>query len=284
MGMRLAIPFSAILLLACAAVCTLRPPAPPPSRTIAPGVRLGELPVGGLRAPTARALLAWLAPLWEHPPVNASIDHTSGTVVPGQKGWRLDAARTLAAILAAAPEQEVAPVLQTVPPAWPASSLRDLSSPLASFRTTVTGDANRIHNMDLAASFLNNTLVLPGREFSFNAVVGPYDAQRGYLNAPVIVNDRFDSGPAGGVCQLSSTLYQAVLNLGLTVVERHAHTLPVPYIQPGRDATVATALDFRFRNNLATPLVIKAYRRGNSLVVVLLGRKTPTEAASALPR
>ncbi|MDA8335832.1 MAG: VanW family protein [Peptococcaceae bacterium] len=279
--MRIAILLSMVLLFGLAATYSLRlPGVQPPPPTIAPGVMLDQLPVGRLATPTAGALLSWLAPLWDHPPVDASIDHATGTVRPGQPGWRLDAAKTMAAILAAGPDQKVAPVLETVAPRWPAESLRNLSTPLASFQTTITGEANRVHNMELAASLLNNTLVLPGQVFSFNAVAGPYDAARGYLSAPVIVDNRYESGLAGGVCQLSSTLYQTVLNLGLAVVERHPHTLPVPYIQPGHDATVAGSLDFRFRNTLATPLVIKASRQGDSLVVTILGRRTGAGSVS----
>ncbi|HUW63377.1 MAG TPA: VanW family protein [Spirochaetia bacterium] len=280
--MRRAIPFSVILLATLAVFLGWQPKAGPPAQTIAPGVMLDHLEVGRLAAPTAAELISWLVPLWDHPPLNATIDHTTGAVRPGQPGWRLDVSKTLAVLLSAGPGQEVPPVLQTVEPRWPAEALQNLSTPLASFQTTITGDANRVYNVELATSLLNNTLVLPSQVFSFNAVAGPYETSRGYREAPVIVDNRYEMGAGGGVCQLSSTLYQAVQALGLTVVERHGHTLPVTYIKTGQDATVAGSLDFRFRNDLITPLVIKASRQGDILAVVLLGRKDEAKSVPSL--
>jgi len=269
---RLTIPLAVALVAALAVFAGWRFSLPPRTAVLAPGVRLDRLDVGGLAAPTAAVILGWLAPLCYRAPVDAAIDHATGVVRPAQNGFRLDQWQTMALLLAARPGQVVTPVLDTLKPRWPTEALRNLTVPLSSFQTTVTGDPNRVYNIELGASFLNNTLVLPGQVFSFNAAVGPYDATKGYREAPVIVNDRYESGPGGGVCQISSTLYQAVRSLGLTVVERHGHTLPVPYIGPDQDATVAGTLDFRFRNDLATPLLIKAACRGDVLTVSLLGR------------
>lgn len=273
MDMRRAIPSLLILLIALGIAFACRTKIAPPPQTIAPGVTLDRLEVGRLGVPTVAELISWLAPLWDHPPVNASIDHVTGAVLPGQNGWRLNAPKTMSALLTAAPDQEIAPVLETVHPSWPAKALQNLSTPLASYQTTVTGDSNRVYNVGLAASFLNNTLILPGRDFSFNAVAGPYADSRGYRDAPVIVDKHYAMGSGGGVCQVSTTLFQAVQALGLTVVERHTHTMPVAYIKPGQDATVTDSLDFCFRNNMATPLVIKASLRENALLVVIEGHK-----------
>ncbi|MGI5911934.1 MAG: VanW family protein [Syntrophomonadaceae bacterium] len=118
-------------------------------------------------------------------------------------------------------------------------------------------EINRSHNVHLAAKALNNTMVGPNQIFSFNQTVGPRVFENGYRDALVIVGDKFEPGLGGGICQVSSTLYNACLLAGLEIIERHNHNLAVAYVPLGQDATVAYGLqDYRFKNNFSTPIYI----------------------------
>ena len=108
----------------------------------------------------------------------------------------------------------------------------------------------RIDNITLAASKINGTVISSGDEFSFNGIVGVRSEQNGYQKAPIIVEDRKEEEVGGGICQLSTTIYNAALAAGLDVTEHHTHTIEVPYIEKGKDATVDYGvMDLRIRNN-----------------------------------
>lgn len=110
-------------------------------------------------------------------------------------------------------------------------------------------DIARVHNIRLAAHKLDGEVIAPGAILSFNQVVGVrQDKEAGFKAAPVFTDIGRVRGLGGGVCQVSSTLYAAVLLTDLQVVERHAHAMPVPYLEPGLDATVSTLLDLQIKN------------------------------------
>ncbi|WP_188454608.1 VanW family protein [Virgibacillus oceani] len=117
----------------------------------------------------------------------------------------------------------------------------------------------RSHNIDLASEAINNYVVFPGETFSFNKVVGKRTKEKGYKRAPVIVKGELAEDIGGGICQVSSTLYNAVDLAGLEVVERYSHSRKVPYVPPGRDATVSWfGPDFAFKNKYHQPVLIRA--------------------------
>ena len=127
-----------------------------------------------------------------------------------------------------------------------------------------TGSASgRIHNLSLAATRINGTLIPPGEEFSFNNIVGDISYSSGYQAAYVIKDGRTVLGDGGGVCQDSTTLFRAVLDAGLPVTERKAHSYRVVYYEkgnfkPGLDATVyAPSTDFRFKNDTTAYILIQ---------------------------
>jgi hypothetical protein len=129
---------------------------------------------------------------------------------------------------------------------------------------------NRITNIKLAAQKISQISLQPGETFSFNEVVGKRTAEKGYKLGDVIVNGKILKGLGGGICQLSTTLYQAALSANLKVTEAHRHSLPVNYISPGKDATVSWgSLDFKFQNNSAVPVAITAEVRNNRVRVIL---------------
>lgn len=114
---------------------------------------------------------------------------------------------------------------------------------IASFSTKIQNkkDLNRQGNITITCSSLNNTIVKAGEIFSFCNTVGPATASRGYKEANVIIQGTETKGLGGGNCQVSSTLYNAVLAVPneLEVIERHPHSAPVPYIEEGKDAAVS---------------------------------------------
>ncbi len=139
---------------------------------------------------------------------------------------------------------------------------------------------NRIHNVALAASKINGVLVAPGEVFSFNKYLGEVSARTGYRQSYVIKQGKTILDDGGGVCQVSTTLFRAVLNAGLPIVERKAHSYRVGYYEqkspPGFDATVfAPYVDFKFKNDLDSYVLIQAKvdKKRQHLVFYLYGKK-----------
>ncbi len=135
-----------------------------------------------------------------------------------------------------------------------------------------SSNVNRSYNVCVAADALDNNLIKPGEVFSFNRIVGPRSEETGYKEALVIEQNKFTPGIGGGVCQVSSTLYNSVLLSGLEIVERSNHSLPVAYVPLGLDATVAYGYyDLRFRNNTSGYLYIKTRAGDGALTIAILG-------------
>jgi vancomycin resistance protein YoaR len=117
-------------------------------------------------------------------------------------------------------------------------------------------------------------IILPGESFSMNKALGPRTHENGYKEAPIIFKNELVPGTGGGVCQVSSTLYNTVLLAGLDVIEREHHSMTLSYISPGRDATITEdSIDFRFVNNLDYPICLHAAVNGNVLNISILGKK-----------
>ncbi|MBQ4161054.1 MAG: VanW family protein [Clostridia bacterium] len=136
----------------------------------------------------------------------------------------------------------------------------------------MTSNKPRANNVELAARYVDGTILLPGDEFSYNNIVGPRTYERGFKAASVYENNKMVDGLGGGICQTSSTIYAAVLYADLEVTERHEHSLEVHYIDLGIDATVAYGtLDFRFKNNTTAPIKIVAKAGGGTVNVQILG-------------
>lgn len=145
---------------------------------------------------------------------------------------------------------------------------------LGSYATSLRGRTrSQAFNALRAARALNGTVLQPGETFSFNRKVGPWNAAAGYRKAPVSYDGELLRSYGGGVCQTSTTLYNAVLVAGLEVVERHSHVRPPTYVAPGRDAAVAMPeIDLRFRNPYAHAVTLEARSVGDSLVISVKGR------------
>ena len=145
----------------------------------------------------------------------------------------------------------------------------------ASFYTTYSASTKeRKHNIALACKSLNNTLVESFGEFSFNRCVGERTEKRGYQKAKIIAQGEFVDGIGGGVCQVSTTLYNALILAGLEIIECHPHSLPVSYVEPSFDAMVNSGYaDLKFINNTHNPIIIKAFANGDKLLIEIWGQK-----------
>ncbi|GAA0179415.1 VanW family protein [Clostridium sediminicola] len=144
--------------------------------------------------------------------------------------------------------------------------LRSIDSNVGSYSTNYkTSSWARSTNIDLATKAINGTILMPGEEFSFNDVVGKRTEAKGYQVAHVIVRGEYVDGLGGGICQVSTTLYNAALLAGLEITERSHHTYPSSYVPIGRDATVDYGnIDLKFVNNQEYPIYISAYTSNKS--------------------
>ena len=153
------------------------------------------------------------------------------------------------------------------------ADIADIDSILGSY-TTNFAPGDRGDNIGIAASHLQGVLIKSQASLSFNQTVGKRTRAAGYKNAGVIVDGEPAIDVGGGVCQVSSTLYNAILLAGLKPTERCNHSLPSHYVPAGRDATVAdNLLDFVFQNPLPHPVMLRVSNTGSSLTIYVLGTK-----------
>lgn len=150
---------------------------------------------------------------------------------------------------------------------------------LATFSTRYdVSDKDRTTNLELACDKINGTVVLSGDTFSYNKVVGARTAGAGYKNAKIYEAGKVVDGIGGGICQISSTLYNAVLNANLEIVERKNHQFVTSYVEPGMDATVVYGLtDFKFKNTRQYPVRVVATAKNGIATVTIYGIKEDKE-------
>lgn len=204
------------------------------------------------------------------------VDREQGLIIiPAIVGKEVDIDATFAALPDELTEFGAVKVPITVADQYPVVDEEDLKimGELSSYATWFNvNEVDRSHNLYLAASCVNGSVVAPGEIFSFNNTVGPRTAATGYRDALVIVGDKFEPGLGGGICQVSSTLYNACLLAGMEIVERHNHGLAVAYVPLGLDATVSYGLqDYRFKNNTEYPIYIHTTAGGGKLTVNVYG-------------
>lgn len=236
-------------------------------------------------------------------PINATISD-SGAVVPDKKGRKLNEGDFLTQFYSYYYEGSSGTLKATYQDIYPKVDLAlmtQVRKKMIGQYTTYFNprNKNRSHNIDLASRAINNTVVLPGEIFSFNKVVGKRTRAKGYLQAPIIVRGELSEGIGGGICQVSSTLFNAVDNAGLHIVQRYSHSRDVAYVRPGRDATVSWyGPDFVFQNKYAYPILIRAKAFGGNMYVSVhsfpeieyeprhvpsVSRRTPEEAPAIPP-
>lgn len=143
---------------------------------------------------------------------------------------------------------------------------------IGSYQTTlIDKNKNRVRNIKLAARKINNYTILPGQTFSFNEVVGKRTTQRGYRYARIIVDGKPKVGIGGGICQLSTTLFNAAKKSNLYIIERNPHSKQVHYVPKGWDAAVDYGnLDLKFKNTKKYPVKIKASVRKGKISISII--------------
>ncbi len=200
-------------------------------------------------------------------------------LIPERKGYRVIKDELLRRLLDAVsrpgePLSVAAPYIE-LPAAVTVMSLKEkgIEALMISFTTEFDiSNEDRINNLSLASAVLNNHLIAPGEILSVNALIGNTTPDKGYKQAPVIFGGEIIQGFGGGLCQVSSTLYNAVLLADLEIFERHHHQFIVPYLPPGRDATIEYGShNLMFRNNKDHYILINALMRGNRLTFRLFG-------------
>jgi vancomycin resistance protein YoaR len=200
-------------------------------------------------------------------------------VTPSRMSQTVDLAATLHHlanyVASAYPPESIRLALRKKAPKITAEDLKKIDGVVAEFVTHYNpGDRPRTQNVRLVTERLNGALVPPGGVFSFNQWVGPRNESDGFQIAHVYVHGKMIRDTGGGTCQVSSTLYNAVLLGGMKIVERSNHSLTVPYVSPGRDATVYYGQrDFKFQNTSPAPVYIRAELHGGRLRIALYGQK-----------
>ena len=213
----------------------------------------------------------------ERKPENASISIGSSIdVKKGEEGVKINRDEFRKAIYdAIKPNVDVTVKvpIESVTPEITSDELSRIDGIIGTYRTNFSPNIEgRNENIRLAAQYMNNYLLMPGEVFSYNKVTRLKTVSNGYKNATVIVNGEIEEGLGGGVCQVSSTLYNSVLYSGLEIVQRRPHSIPSSYVNYGRDAVVSdNAIDFKFKNNYDFPVYLKTHVGSSSVTVTIYG-------------
>lgn len=170
----------------------------------------------------------------------------------------------------------VAMIVDEQQPAHTREELQVIGDKLGSYSTSFAGSsANRIQNIQVGTQKMDNTVLYPGEEFSFLSKTVPFTADNGYTMAGTYSAGKSVDGMGGGICQVSSTLYNAVLRAELTIVSRRNHMMTVGYVPLGADATIANpSTDFIFRNDGQYPVFLEIFTDGNSVYANIYGVET----------
>lgn len=193
-----------------------------------------------------------------------------------EQGQALDQEKLAGDIVAALKKKdfdaELTASMNVVEPEFSEETAKEKYKTISSFTTKTTSNSKRNTNVKLSAEAINGTILQPGEEFSFNETVGQRTEAKGYKGAAAYNNGEVVEEIGGGVCQTSSTLYNAVLKAGLKTTKRQSHTYEPSYVTPGTDATVSwNGPDYRFVNNSSTAIGIRARYADQTVTVSIYG-------------
>ncbi|TML20078.1 MAG: hypothetical protein E6G39_00325 [Actinobacteria bacterium] len=249
--------------------------------------RLLELPANGERELRigGQGASEWFTALSrrvDKPAVDANWSiGSSGTVrvIPDHPGYLLDVPHSASAVLRAAlvTDPSLRSAKLTVEHLDADRSTADaramqITGLVASYQTFYGGEENRIHNVQLVSHLVDGHVIAPGVVFSFNQATGDRTAAKGFKEAPVIINGEVQTGLGGGVCQVSTTVFNAAYEAGLPIVARTNHALYISHYPQGRDATVNYPdVDLKFINDTGRWLLLRTWVGSSSLTVALYG-------------
>lgn len=244
-----------------------------------------RLPAGGRTDVTVggRKADAWIASLQKrvnHPPRDATFAVRPGgiEVVADRPGRALDVAASVKAIERAIFAREGRTATLPLEIARASRSTADakqmgITGVVGSYTTTYGGTPGRLANVKLVAELIDGALVAPGATFSFNGTTGERNAAKGFQDAPVIINGELQNGIGGGVCQVSTTVFNAAFEAGLPIEKRTNHALYISHYPLGRDATVNYPdIDLTFSNDTGSWLLVRTFVGSGSLTVNLYGK------------
>ncbi len=253
-----------------------------------PADGLGQLVLGG-RA--ADAYFSGLDRKLRHHPRDATfrVNGPKVTIVPARPGLAVDVPRTAASVLAAAERRthRVAHLAEAlVQPTRTTADVKamGITGLVSSYETFFGGIPNRIHNVELVAHLIDDKLIAPGATFSFNGATGARTAAKGFVTAPVIINGEVQTALGGGVCQVSTTTFNAAYEAGLPITARTNHALYISHYPLGRDATVNYPdTDLKFVNDTSHWMLVRTFVTYSSLIVSIYGapqhRRVVTDTA-----
>ncbi len=240
---------------------------------------------------TAADVLAGNAAAVLQQPVNAAVTQdASGAVqiVEEKQGETLNVKKTVENLNQFLADKwkgkggTVQAVVDLKAPELTADKLVDVTDLLGSFTTYYGSDGSgRSQNVETGAAHINGTLLQPGDKMSADEAMRPYTAENGYAEAASFESDKVVQTMGGGICQVSTTLYDALLYAELEIVERYPHSMIVSYVEPSMDAAIADdLLDLVFKNNQKYPVYIEAVLSGGSLTFNIYGKETRDAARS----
>jgi vancomycin resistance protein YoaR len=250
--------------------------------------RHSGLKLGG---PAANRYFAHLVGLAHRPPRDAgfAVDGPAVRITPAETGLGIDVPRTIHAVLNAARRVHGRSASIVVAKLQPRRSTAEakamgITGLVSSYETFYGGIPNRIHNVQLVAHLIDGKLIPPAGTFSFNEATGERTAAKGFLAAPVIINGELQTALGGGVCQVSTTVFNAAYEAGLRITARTNHALYISHYPLGRDATVDYPdTDLKFANDTKRWLLVRTFVGPSSLVVSLYGtpqgRRVVTDTA-----
>jgi len=217
------------------------------------------------------------------PPVNASIKRENGRFIYTDEvvGKKVNVEQTTKAISDAISNwmrQDILleAVMEEDKPQYTRANVELCNTIIGSFTTDYSSStAGRAANLDNGAKLINNLVLYPGEVFSAYKVLSPFTAENGYYLAGAYLNGQVIDSIGGGVCQVTTTLYNAVLEAELEVVERAPHSMTISYVDLSRDAAIAgTYKDFKFKNNTDAPIVIEGYTKNRKITFNIWGHET----------
>lgn len=245
-------------------------------RTVKNNVYLNDENVGNFKESEVLSKLMNYASTIDTEAADATLDSSTWQVNRGKVGKKVNSDKTIEALFNAQEGDNIELVVDEIMPLVTSQNLVENIVTIGSYTTSILDkEASRLNNIKLASERIDGFKLLPGDEFSFNRIVGKRTEEKGYEDATIIIRrkgvPKKGIGVGGGICQVSSTLFNAAEACKLNIIERHKHSKTVGYVPKGKDATVNYgSYDFRFSNNRSYPIMIRTYLSSDTLTVKII--------------